>query len=304
MPRSILALLVGSLVTVLATPSPAMAQLGNAVVIPAAAHSAGVGGTFWATDLTLHNPQLAPLRVRIQLLPSERVNWEVPTLDLEIGAWETWNLWDALGPDWFDESGTGAVLVFTDPDAVCEPVASCDLLASSRTWTPDRSGRGEYGQTVPGFGLDAGTDWATFAYAAGVHNDGDAFRTNIGVASWTDGETVVRFDVQDELGTVVASQELDIPPFGHVQQRLSGAVFGGTLVAYLVAGPQGALVYPYASVVNQETGDASFVLAQPSAAPTTAGLAHDPAPARRPVPGVSRHVVAPPGAGGGGRLSR
>jgi hypothetical protein len=206
--------------------------------------------------------------VVVQILPTGSTNWEVPTLDIDIQPWETLNLWDVLGPDVFDHDGTAAILVYVDPAVDCEPVESCDLLATSRTYTLDGDGIGEYGQSVPGFTLISGTDSATLGYVAGVLNDGANFRCNIGVASWTADWTTVQVDVQDDVGSILATEELRIPPFGHIQRRLATEVFGGSLVFYLVAGPNDALVYPYASVVNQRTGDPSFLAAQPSLAGT------------------------------------
>lgn len=278
---TVLTVLVGGAILVGAP--PARAQLSNAFMIPAAAHAPGVGITWWRTDLSIHNPQSFFLPVVVQMLPTGRTNWEVPTLDIDIQPWETLNLWDVLGPDVFDHDGTAAILVYVDPAVDCEPVESCDFLATSRTYTLDGDGTGEFGQSVPGLTLIGGTDPATLAYAAGVLNDGADFRCNVGVASWTADWTTVQVDVQDEAGNILATEELRIPPFGHIQRRLATEVFGGSLVFYLVAGPDDALVYPYASVVNQRTGDPSFLAAPPSFAGTTSAKRREAVGDRRTV---------------------
>ncbi len=244
------------------TAGSAYAQLSNAWVVPAAAHVPGIGGTFWRTDLSIHNPQGQDLPVVVQALESDRDNSRVPTMDLVLRPWETVNLWDVFGPDQFDIPASGAILVYVPPEEPCSGIA-CDLLVTSRTYTIDPAGgEGEYGQAVNGATLLEGTDWATFAYAAGMLNDGQGFRCNAGVASWTGDWAQVQVDVQDADGAIVDSVVFEVPPFGHVQKRLQAPVVGGSLVFFLIDGPEDAWVYPYASVVDQDTGDPSYFFAR------------------------------------------
>jgi hypothetical protein len=249
--------------------APAVAsggQLAEAWMVPAVAHTSGHNGTFWRTDVSLHNPHVYDLPVVVQFLPSDTVNYHVLTLDITLYPWETYNLWDVLGEDVFDTSGTGALLAYVDPDSFdCGSAGACDFLVTSRTYTLDPYFHdGEFGQGIPGHTLAEGTDWWTFGYAAGVLNDGDAFRCNFGVASWTGSWVTVRADVQDASGDILATEELRVPPYGHVQRRLGTAMSGGSLVFYLVDGPDDTVIFPYASVVDETTGDPSFYAASPS----------------------------------------
>lgn len=243
------------------SPAPATAQLAADWMVPAAAHTRGLRQTFWKTDLSLHNPHEYDLPVVVQVLPSDTVNFDVPTLSFTIYPWETVNLWDVLGPDVFDEAGSAAILAYADPTLACDPIEDCHFLVTSRTYTPETGGGvGEYGLAVPGVPVAHGTDWSTIGYAAGLLNDGTSFRCNAGVASWAPDWTTVRMDIQDAAGNIVASEVFDVPPFGHVQRGLEPSGDGGALVFYLEAGPENdALVFPYATVINQETGDASFL---------------------------------------------
>ena len=244
---------------------PVAAQLSADWMIPAAAHSPGARGTFWMTDLSLHNPHEFDLPVVVQALPSEMENFEVPTLNLTLAPWQTVNLWDVLGPEVLDQEGTAAILAYADPGLVCDPIEDCHFLATSRTYTPDTTGGvGEFGLTVPGSGVGRATDWESLAYAAGILNDGRYFRCNAGVASWTAEWTTVRLDIQDAEGRILESELFDVPPFGHVQRRIESTVEGGSLVFYLESGPGDALVFPYATVIDQETGDASYAFAEAS----------------------------------------
>lgn len=272
----------------------AQAQLAADWIVPASAHSAGVGGTFWRTDLSIHNPHEFELPVVVQALPTDVVNLEVPTLSIDVQPWETVNLWDVVGDGGFGMEGSAALLVYADPSLACDPIEDCHLLVTSRTYTPDpKTAAGEYGLTVSGAPAATAVDWSTLGYAAGILNDGGLFRCNVGVASWTDQWTTVRLDVQDADGFVVASEEYDVPPFGHIQERLDAAVFGGSLVLYLVDGPDGALIFPYATVINQDTGDASYVPAVASSVGLSAAKRKAARSVRPPVPAIESRVENP-----------
>lgn len=259
-------------------PTVADAQLAASWIIPAAANTPGNGGTYWKTDVSIHNPQSWELPLVVQFLETGQVNDFVPTLDLVIYPYETINLWDVLGPDLFDTRGTGALLIYVPADEPC-PDLECRFLATSRTFTSDPSGGfGEFGQALPGAALLEGTDWLTYGYAAGILNDGLDFRCNVGVASWTAEWTQVAVDLQDADGAIIDTQVFDLPPFGHLQRRLRTSVTGGSLVFYLTDGPNDAFVYPYASVVNQVTGDPSYFFARYSSVGVAAKRNSDPAP--------------------------
>lgn len=282
-----------SMMIMVGVPEWVEAQLAADWMIPAAAHNRGSKNTFWRTDLSLHNPHEYDLPVVVQVLPSDTVNFDVPTVSLTLYPWETVNLWDVLGPDVFGLEGSAAILAYADPSLRCDPIEDCHFLVTSRTYTPEQGGGvGEYGLTVPGAAVSRATDWSTFAYAAGVLNDGQAFRCNAGVASWTPDWTRVRLDVQSADGEIVTSEVFDVPPFGHVQRRLLASGYGGALVFYLESGPGDALVFPYATVVNQRTGDASYLLATPSVVGASVAKSFQPVALRPATPGASNRIFA------------
>jgi hypothetical protein len=264
---------------------PANAQLSLQWIIPASANTPGLNGTVWHTDLSLHNPQPFELPVVIQVLPSNTDNRTADTLTLTLSPYETFNLWDVLGPNYFAVDGTGALLVFADWSLDCDPVEECDFLATSRTYTLDPAGGvGEFGQTIAGAATWQGIDWNTLGYAAGILNDGLRFRTNYGIASWVGEWTAVVVDLQAADGTILASESIDVPPFGHVQRRLTTEVEGASLVFWIEDGDEDALIFGYASVVDEATGDSSFQLAQPSTVGFAAGAKREADLGRRPSP--------------------
>lgn len=297
------------LAAVVALVTPAFArEMTSAYVITAVANKRGLAGTDWHSDLTLYNPQSHRLDLDIFFLPTGQDNSggapELPMITLE--PWQTLNLWDVLGPYGFNARGwTGALLVYADTAANgCTNTAGdtrCDFAAFVRTYTPAPIGiSGEFGEDFPGFPASLGVDPTVIAYLPQISDDG-TFRTNVGVASWTDGWVTVRCDLQDENGTIIGRHDHLVPPYGHVQWRLENGVTGGTVAAYIIDGPSDAMVYPYATVVNWATGDATTVEAQISAVGFTAESLSvrsnrlRPVPPVLPVPGFSleslRHSV-------------
>lgn len=244
-------------------------EMTRAYVIPAAANKLGVAPTDWHTDLTLYNPHKTDLFVRVDFLQTGRDNSSgVPSVTLRLFPFETRNLWDVLGPDYFQVRGSiGALLVYADESAAACPKSysdpACDFAVFSRTYTldPYRPG-GEYGQALPGFPGHLGVDWSVPTAYLPQLSDDQSFRTNLGVASWTNAWVTVRVDLEDGAGNIVDRRDHDIPPYGHVQWNLEHGVTGGTAAVYLLSGPDNAVVYPYASVVNWESGDPVYVEAQ------------------------------------------
>ncbi|MGQ9494713.1 MAG: hypothetical protein ACUVRY_00385 [Thermoanaerobaculaceae bacterium] len=241
--------------------SAAARELTSAYMIPAAANKAGKGGTDWHTDLTLVNPHNSPLPIVLYFLPSDTDNSDgAAAVDFTLRAGETLNLWDVLGPNGFDVRGqTGALLVAADtevPGFSCMG-NSCDFAVFSRTYTLGPL-PGEFGQGLPGFPLQLGLDRSVLAYVPQLFNDQD-FRTNLGVASASNGWVLVGVDLQLPNGEVVQRDTLWIPPFGHKQWPLQRTVTGATAVFYILSGAQEAMLFPYASVVNEKTGDPTYV---------------------------------------------
>jgi hypothetical protein len=245
-------------------------ELTSAYVITAVANKAGLAGTDWHTDLTIYNPQSRALEVTLIYLPGGQDNSAggFSPGPIQVHPWETLNLWDVLGPNGFAARGqTGAMLVYTDHAANgCPATAgdeSCDFALFARNYTlAPYGGTGEFGQDFPGFPAGLGVDWTVIAYMPQIMDDSN-FRTNVGVASWTNAYVTVREDVQDASGNVIGSHDHVIPPYGQTQWRLEDSgITGGTVAAYVVGGSADALVYPYATVVNWTTGDATTVEAQ------------------------------------------
>lgn len=266
-------------------------ELTSAYAVTAAANTAGKLGTDWHTDLTLYNPQQHAVPVVLHFLPSGQSNsGQVPTVTFEVLPWETLNLWDVLGPKGFNARGkTGALLVYADEDRITCSGTSCEFAVFSRTYTLDpKGGRGEFGQAFAGVAAHLGLDWSVIAYLPQLTNNAD-FRTNLGVASWTPAWVKVRVELQDASGSVIQAKDHLVPPFGHIQWALDRTLTGGTAAVFMVDGPADAMVYPYASVVNNVYGDAVTVEAHY----TSVGLSAQSASTARTAAARARPLATP-----------
>ncbi len=130
------------------------------------------------------------------------------------------------------------MLVYADTAANnCPSTAgdtSCDFAVFARNYTLDPTrASGEFGQDFPGFPASLGVDSSVIAYLPQISDDA-GFRTNVGVASWTNDWVTVREDIQDTSGNIIGRYDHLIPPNGHEQWRLEvGGLTGGTVAVYI-----------------------------------------------------------------------
>jgi len=253
-------------------------------VVPAAANTPGNNGTDWHTDLTVYNPHEYTLPIVLQFLETGRNNSAgVPTIELDVFSWETYNFWDVLGEDYFDERGkTGSIMVYGDDLQMSCADHACDLAVFTRTYTLNPGGgAGEFGQAIPGFPTDLGLDASVIAFMPQIMDDQD-FRTNVGVTSLSMDMVTVRFELQDADGNVISGRDETLLPFEHSQWRLESGVTGGSIAAFTTQGPSDAMVVPYASVVNNVTGDPVYVEAHMTVVGVSVPLARTASPPALP----------------------
>ena len=218
-------------------------RVGDPLWVPAVAHATGVGGAEWRTDLTLFNPGTGDLITSLDLLGPDGVlastNVHVP------------KGWVISFPDVVAEtlgvSGAGALRISPNLGLV---------MATSRTYTTTTDG--SYGQGIPGV-----TEGDVFAegergYLPGLRQDED-FRTNIGFAN-TGG---------DPVDIVVAAHAADGGAIRTSSHRVEGSSWvqlnqplpDGTAYATVTSATPGAHYLAYASVVDRETDDPTYIAA-------------------------------------------
>lgn len=246
--------ILASLVLALAlSAAPAMAAGGHLEgYVPAAAHGAGLHGSFWTTDLWIYQQGASVIHL-----------WFNPA-----------------GQD--NSAGESVVLTLSDPvvhltDVVAELFASQGLgsihyLADgpvtviSRTWTPDPDG-GSYGQTIPGIPIGqasvAGTGQAGTLRM--LVNQRAGFRANLGLVNVSPVPITVLVEIFTSDGNPApgsSSFTVDLQPFdmqqvGDILSRLDPGERTGLIVRAGITSDEGGLM-AYLSTVDNTTNDASY----------------------------------------------
>jgi len=232
-----------SLLVVAALSLPVSAQ--GLYWVPVAAHSEGVGGSVWRTDVGLLNPHEAPARVVVRL----RSGADVWTMAVTIPPGAEHVLADVVGQ-----------LVGGDGQGSLEIVSDVGVIVTSRTY--NQTAGGTFGQSLdgvtPGDGLVPGR-----RVLLGPLYENDAFRTNIGVLNMGPEPATLRVELFDDSGVEIGAYEVEVAS-GQVYQegRPFSARFGRSDIAggYAVVSVEaGSSIWAYASVIDAATGDPTTV---------------------------------------------
>jgi len=262
-------------VAVIAFALPLAAQVNDTYVLPAVGNTAGANNTRWATSLSLFNPHFDyDLKVDVLLLPSGGGNaLEALVTVPKNGTVVSDNVFGEV----FGVSGTGSLFVATFPEdnpGVDDTVIARSFLAVAKTY--NNATTGTFGQTIPGIwtGLQ---DLDTDGISSIAHNitDNTSFRTNIGAVNLGGCAVTMHVTAYDANGkTVLDNASFTIPKFGHLQDRLPVTVEHGS-VEFSIDDPCAAdtnnyaVVFPYTSTIDNQSGDPSYqspvLLATPSA---------------------------------------
>lgn len=235
--------------TLLLTLLCSLPALAGEILIPAVYRGPGALGSDWRTEIVLANlstgPQ-SPFRSTITFHPTGG-GTPVP-IELVTSPMEIYAIHDAVF-EWFSVTqGGGIVRVTWD-----EPNGR--ITARARIYNVSTGG--EFGQEVPGLPLDA---LQLDNYLPGVSGT-DGNRTNIGVSNPHD--TAVQFWVElfDTSGlsrgafsTVVEPRSYR--PFNDIFSHFQAGPLNVAMVRVLAINKP---LYPYASIVRSDTGDATFV---------------------------------------------
>jgi len=223
------------------------AQFSDFYVIPVAAHAPGANGTTWRTDVAIQNFQTTPISVDMELVETgegltNNINPVGTTVTVPAGA-------SVLLPDVLNNyrglaSSSGALLVGADKA----------FAITSRTYnlTP----AGTLGQTVSASG-DVATGNDTPLYIPGLVQNAK-FRTNLGlVMSATSQPLNVSVTVNGGTKTFTVQPGVTT----HVQfpvSAVSPSNFDAAGAVVMITSGTGTVI-AYGSVVDNGTGDASFI---------------------------------------------
>ena len=218
------------------------------IFIPATYRGPGAAGSHWYTEITVANitPNLpGPVPVTITLHRQNHADVSVAT---PFAPMEVISIPDALA-SWFDvEEGGGVVRVTWD-----DPAAR--ITARARVY--NASNNGQYGQGVPGVPVE---DLVTDLFLPGLSGV-DGNRTNVGISNPHSQPVMFWISLHDTSGLTRGAFATSVPARSFVQYNDIFSYFqAGPLHAAMVrvTGTNGTL-YAYASVVRNDTGDATFV---------------------------------------------
>ena len=261
--------------TVLTPPDPLLWVAGGM------AYSDGQSGERWQSDLSIHNPGTQSATVSLAFVAGS--GWEgVTNVDwrtLGVGPGETRAFPNVLAGFFGAAKGSwGVVLVRGDSVPVPPVIVGRTYNAATAEET------GTFGLSVPAMSVSAGVKPQSAAggnYLAGLRHDA-TFRTNLTIANLKDETAEVEVVFRAEDGSVLGSPAkitveargvkqlnaaLSAPP-ATGEEPIGGAGWP-TPVPHFSAEvklKQGTGVYPYATVIDQGTGDS--IVVTPAARPS------------------------------------
>jgi len=218
-------------------------------MVTAAAHADGKNGTHWVSDVDLFNPTDSQLTVQAAWLPSGHDNSQAGSTMLTVPAGRTLALADVVSRT-FGASGSGAIRLET----------TGRILIASRTYNDAASGT--FGQFIAGRSAGDSIGAGDQATLAGLIRSVD-FRTNIGLANVSDENANISIDLHGASGETLATRTLTLPPWGWTQVT---DIFGKEGITDIDAAfalvrntSSTAAVQAYASVVDNRTGDPTYI---------------------------------------------
>ena len=222
---------------------------GRTYLLPAAAHAAGLNGTTWLTDLGLYNPGDAEVTAQLTFQPRGGDAGGGTAATVVIPAGEARELDDVVATV-LGTSGSGALRIAADGR----------LTVSSRTYNTATDGT--FGQAIGGVGIGAGLAPGESARLVGLVQGG-GFHTNLGLANAGPATGLAAVELYDADGSLLTTLEVELAPHGWEQLNEVFAHQGFAAVAHgsiVVRNTSAAtLLTPYASVVDDVTGDPSYV---------------------------------------------
>jgi len=208
---------------------------GGNVMIPVVARAPGVNGTFWRSDVTFFNPTTGRMILSLEYAGLSK------TLTLEGG--DT-ILYDDVVSAFGQSAGAGSLRVSW--------MTAGGPVVTSRTYTTVATG-GTYGQSI-----DPVAGFANESFVPGLRNDA-SYRTNIGIVNGGSEEETFTVIALSASGTEVARTTLTLPSGVQAQYALASlfAISQGSYTVH-VQGDSNALLFAYASMIDNRSGDPVF----------------------------------------------
>ncbi|MGN6183547.1 MAG: hypothetical protein ACTHQM_07825 [Thermoanaerobaculia bacterium] len=222
------------------------------VLIPAVYRGSGALGTIWRTEIVVTNltiePQLEPVPVTITFHGDGGVTKSV---SMPLSRREVIAVPDAVRA-WFDVENGGGIVRVTWDNTIAR------IAARARIYNVGASG--EYGQSVPGIDTNR---LLSDQYMAGITGV-DGNRTNIGISNPTNQDTIAWIELIDTAGNSRGEFAVSLGPrsyrqFNDIFSHFNTGPLNAAMVRVI---SQNTIIYAYASIVRNDSGDATFVPGQ------------------------------------------
>jgi hypothetical protein len=226
-------------------------------ILPGAANL-NTGSQNWRTDMRIYNPSAEQTDVTLTYLPQRGETTASKTATLSVLPGETKSL-DGVVQSLFGlTDGTGgAVHVTTE--------ASSSLVVTGRTYTDDQKSGGTYGQFIPAVTAAQSVGLKDRALQVLQLEQSTRFRTNLGLAETAGKAVTVEISLVLPDSKVTPKVRISLKPYEFLQAPIISSLGIPTAynarVALRVVDGDGK-VTAYGSVIDQVTGDPTYVPAQ------------------------------------------
>jgi hypothetical protein len=227
----------------------ASSAFAGEIFIPATFRGDGANGTVWRTEISVANisrETALPVQTTITL---HRDNGATLSVTMPLSQHEVISIPDALH-DWFSvDAGAGIVRVTWD-----DPKGR--ISANARIYNVGSSA-GEYGQGVPAVRPDRLESEVFLAGLTGINGN----RTNIGVSNPHAAATLIWIELIDTSGLSRGAFATSVAPrsfrqFNDIFSHFQAGPLNAAMVRVIGVDQT---IYAYASVVRNDTGDATWI---------------------------------------------
>lgn len=226
-------------------------------LVAVVARTPGLNGTLWRSEVTILNPSETQAQ-DVQMLYIED-SGQIHQSQLRLEPGQEFSSQDVVG-ELFPDSGEGS--------GALHVTSQLGVAVSSRTYTVlDEVSGATAGQAIPGLAsgdlVRPGEVWLISNLKST-----DDFRCNLGFSEFEGSDThvtVTLFDMSAGVMRYLATKTYPVPAFRHVQvtQVFDDMGLSGTypeVAATVVVADDAGTVYAYASIVDNESGDATTIL--------------------------------------------
>jgi len=234
-------------------PPPPPSCWSPAWFVAAAAHLPGEAGSQWRTDLSIFNPSAYSVPLALWFYPRGADSSAASCVRVDDVPSGASVLFEDVVLQIFGLEGAGGIGIGSPP---FPPPSLSRLMVNSRTY--NQTDHGTFGQSIPGVLYSSGgipRDRASFL--AQLHENPD-YRTNLGFFSWNGATVDVRLHAAD--GSLLAERSVVLRAYESTQlNRVFGAGANVTNGFAEITVTSGSGVLAYASVVDNRTGDPTYV---------------------------------------------